>query len=390
MEMNTPATQAPINWIAIFALVFLPIVAVIAIPLYAYHHDFSLASWVSMFVLLGMSSLGITAGYHRLWAHRAYEATLPLKIILMIMGTFAVQNSILFWASGHRTHHRHVDDIEKDPYSIKKGFWYAHLGWMLRDYPAAEPNFKNAPDLLNDKLVMFQHKYYIPLVIAVHVVILGAVGWAVGDVWGVMLLGGLVRLILSHHVTFFINSLCHMWGKRPYTDENTARDNFWLAIATWGEGYHNYHHIFQYDYRNGVKWWQYDPTKWLIWTCSKLCLAKNLRRIPSFNIKKAELAMKFKYAEQDLAVYGHNVNEDIINVKSKIAQEYEAFTQTLNDWAKLKEQEIQVKKAAVAEKIHQMDDKLKVEFQLVEQRLSHHRETLNLLVRNLKKAPVSQ
>ena len=80
-----------------------------------------------------------------------------------------------------------------------------------------------------------------------------------------------------------------MWGKRPYTDENTARDNFVLAIATWGEGYHNYHHIFQYDYRNGVKWWQYDPTKWLIWSCSKLGLAKNLRRIPSFNIKKSRI-----------------------------------------------------------------------------------------------------
>jgi len=385
MEMNTPATQAPINWIAIFALVFLPIVAVITIPLYAYHHDFSLASWVSMFVLLGMSSLGITAGYHRLWAHRAYEATLPLKIILMIMGTFAVQNSILFWASGHRTHHRHVDDIEKDPYSIKKGFWYAHLGWMLRDYPAAEPNFKNAPDLLNDKLVMFQHKYYIPLVIAVHVVILGAVGWAVGDVWGVMLLGGLVRLILSHHVTFFINSLCHMWGKRPYTDENTARDNFWLAIATWGEGYHNYHHIFQYDYRNGVKWWQYDPTKWLIWSCSKLGLAKNLRRIPSFNIQKAELAMRFKYAEQDLAIYGHDANTDLAQMKQRIAQEYEAFTLTLNDWAKLKEQELHAKKAAMAEKIHQMDHKLKVDFQLLEHRLSHHRECLETLMRNVKK-----
>ena len=385
MEMNTPVTQAPINWIAIFALVFLPIVAVIAIPLYAYHHDFSLASWVSMFVLLGMSSLGITAGYHRLWAHRAYEATLPLKIILMIMGTFAVQNSILFWASGHRTHHRHVDDIEKDPYSIKKGFWYAHLGWMLRDYPAAEPNFKNAPDLLNDKLVMFQHKYYIPLVIAVHVVILGAVGWAVGDVWGVMLLGGLVRLILSHHVTFFINSLCHMWGKRPYTDENTARDNFWLAIATWGEGYHNYHHIFQYDYRNGVKWWQDDPTKWLIWSCSKLGLAKNLRRIPSFNIQKAELAMRFKYAEQDLAIYGHDVNTDLAQMKQRIAQEYEAFTLTLNDWAKLKEQELHAKKAAMAEKIHQMDHKLKVDFQLLEHRLSHHRECLETLMRNVKK-----
>ncbi len=100
--------------------------------------------------------------------------------------------------------------------------------------------------------------------------------------------------------------------------------------------------------------------------------------------------MKFKYAEQDLAVYGHDVNEDIANVKSKIALEYDAFTQTLNDWAKLKEKEIQVKKAAVAERIHQMDDKLKMEFQLVEQRLSHHRETLNLLVRNLKKTPVSE
>ncbi len=113
--MNAPLPKAPINWIAIFALVFLPIVAVIAIPLYAYHHDFSLAAWISMFVLLGVSSLGITAGYHRLWAHRAYEATLPLKIILMIMGTFAVQNSILYWGSGHRTHHRHVDDVEKRP-----------------------------------------------------------------------------------------------------------------------------------------------------------------------------------------------------------------------------------------------------------------------------------
>lgn len=388
--MNAPLPKAPFNWVAIFALVFLPIVAVIAIPLYAFQHDFSLAAWISMFVLLGVSSLGITAGYHRLWAHRAYEASLPLKIILMIMGTFAVQNSILFWSSGHRTHHRHVDDIEKDPYSINNGFWYAHMGWMLRDYPSAEPDFKNAPDLLNDKLVMFQHKYYVPLVISVHMGILLPIGWAVGDLWGVLLLGGLMRLILSHHVTFFINSLCHMWGKRPYTDENTARDNFWLAIATWGEGYHNYHHIFQYDYRNGVKWWQYDPTKWLIWSCSKLGLAKNLRRIPSFNIKKAELAMKFKYAEQDLEVHGLNVSDDISSAKARIAQEYDAFTQTLNDWAKLKEQEIQAKKTAVAEKIHQMDEKLKIEFQLVEQRLGHHRQTLSTLMRSIKKAPVSQ
>ena len=387
---SAPLKKAPINWTASITLIGTPILAIILIPLYAYYYDFSVSAWVSLFFLLALSSLGITAGYHRLWAHRAYEAALPLKILLMISGTFAVQNSILFWASGHRTHHRHVDDVDQDPYSIKRGFWYAHLGWMIRDHSPSEPDYKNAPDLINDKLVMFQHKYYVPMVIAVHVGLLGGVGWAVGDVWGVVLLGGLLRLIISHHVTFFINSLCHMWGKRPYTDENTARDNFVLAILTWGEGYHNYHHIFQYDYRNGVKWWQYDPTKWLIWTSSKLGLAKNLRRIPSFNIQKAELAMKFKYAEQDLAIYGHDVNTDILQMKQRIAQEYEAFTLTLNDWAKLKEQELQAKKAAMAEKIHQMDHKLKVDFQLLEHRLAHHRECLETLVRNIKKAPVSE
>ena len=387
---SAPLKKAPINWTASITLIGTPILAIILIPLYAYYYDFSVSAWVSLFFLLALSSLGITAGYHRLWAHRAYEAALPLKILLMIGGTFAVQNSILFWASGHRTHHRHVDDVDQDPYSIKRGFWYAHLGWMIRDHSPSEPDYKNAPDLINDKLVMFQHKYYVPMVIAVHVGLLGGVGWAVGDVWGVVLLGGLLRLIISHHVTFFINSLCHMWGKRPYTDENTARDNFILAILTWGEGYHNYHHIFQYDYRNGVKWWQYDPTKWLIWTSSKLGLAKNLRRIPSFNIQKAELAMKFKYAEQDLAIYGHDLNTDIAQMKQRIAQEYEAFTLTLNDWAKLKEQELQAKKAAMAEKIHQMDHKLKVDFQLLEHRLAHHRECLETLVRNIKKAPVSE
>ena len=387
---SAPLKKAPINWTASITLIGTPILAIILIPLYAYYYDFSVSAWVSLFFLLALSSLGITAGYHRLWAHRAYEAALPLKILLMIGGTFAVQNSILFWASGHRTHHRHVDDVDQDPYSIKRGFWYAHLGWMIRDHSPSEPDYKNAPDLINDKLVMFQHKYYVPMVIAVHVGLLGGVGWAVGDVWGVVLLGGLLRLIISHHVTFFINSLCHMWGKRPYTDENTARDNFILAILTWGEGYHNYHHIFQYDYRNGVKWWQYDPTKWLIWTSSKLGLAKNLRRIPSFNIQKAELAMKFKYAEQDLAIYGHDVNTDILQMKQRIAQEYEAFTLTLNDWAKLKEQELQAKKAAMAEKINQMDHKLKVDFQLLEHRLAHHRECLETLVRNIKKAPVSE
>lgn len=377
--------KPPLNWPAVIVLLGTPIAAAILLPWYAMNHDFSTAAWVSLIVMLGLSSLGITAGYHRLWAHRAYEAKLPVRILLMLMGTFAIQNSIYFWASSHRIHHRHVDDIDNDPYSVNRGFWFSHIGWMLRDYPSGGTDYKNAQDLTKDPVVMFQDKYYIPLVLLTNIGFPALVGYMVGDIWGVMLLGGLLRLILSHHVTFFINSLCHMWGKRPYTDENTARDNFVLAILTWGEGYHNYHHIFQYDYRNGVKWWQYDPTKWLIWTFSKLGLASNLRRIPSFNIKRAELAMKFKYAQKDLAIFGHDVNEDVQSLKQKMAKEYETFTQTLNDWAKLKEQEIQAKKADMAEKIHQMDVKLKQEFHAVEENLKAQSARVEQMMRSIRK-----
>lgn len=384
MTMSEPQ-KAPVNWPASIMLIGTPIIALIAIPTYAYFNDFSTAAWISLFVLLAFSGLGITAGYHRLWSHRAYNASLPLQIFLMLGGTMAIQNSILYWSAGHRVHHRFVDDEDKDPYSIRRGFWYAHIGWMLRNYPSSPKDYSNVPDLLNDKLVMFQHNHYVPLVIVVHVVLLLGIGWVVGDVWGVVLLGGLLRLIISHHVTFFINSLCHMYGNRPYTDENTARDNFLLAIPTWGEGYHNYHHIFQYDYRNGVKWWQYDPTKWLIWTCSKLGLASNLRRIPAFNIKKAELAMKFKYAEQDLAIYGLNLSEDMQTIKQKMSQEYDDFCNILNEWKALKEQELKNKRETLNSKIQDLDEKMKAEFTSLEHRLAEQHQRVEQLMKGLKK-----
>ena len=155
---SAPLEKAPINWPGSIVLLGTPIAAIILLPLYAYYANFSTAAWVSLIFLLAFSSLGITAGYHRLWAHRTYEASWIVRLVLMLGGTFAIQNSILFWASGHRVHHRHVDDVDLDPYSAKKGFWYSHIGWMLRDYPSGSTDYKNVPDLLNDKMVMFQHK----------------------------------------------------------------------------------------------------------------------------------------------------------------------------------------------------------------------------------------
>ena len=385
MSSNTPTVKAPINWPALIVLTLTPLAALVLIPWYAWSHDFSMAAWVSFVIVLALNGLSITAGYHRLWSHRAYEASWPVRFVLMIFGTMTVQNSILNWSSGHRNHHRYVDDLDLDPYSAKRGFWFSHIGWMLRDYPSGHLDYKNSPDLLKDKMVMFQHNYYVPLALATNFGIPLAIGYMVGDVAGVMLLAGLLRLVVSHHFTFFINSWAHVSGKQPYTDTNTARDNPVLALFTWGEGYHNFHHIFQYDYRNGVKWWQYDPTKWLIYGLSRVGLASNLRRIPRYTIVKAEVEMKFKRAEQSLAVYGLEFKQDIKTLKEKISQEYESYKQTANAWTQLKEQELQAKKEQVSQSIKTADQKLRAEFKQVELKMAAHSERMQTLLKVLNK-----
>lgn len=370
------AERPPINWPAAIVLTATFFAALTVIPWYAFNFDFSTAAWVSFVVLLTCNGLSITGGYHRLWAHRAYEAHWSLKIFFMLFGAMAIQNSILIWASSHRTHHRHVDEVDGDPYSIKRGFWFAHIGWMLRNYETGKPNFSNANDLLNDKIVMFQHNYYVPIVLVMNLGLPIALGLMLGDFWGVFLLGGLLRLVVSHHVTFFINSLCHMWGTRPYTDENTARDNPVLALMTWGEGYHNYHHIFQYDYRNGVKWWQFDPTKWLILSLSWVGITRNLKRCSGFAIQKAQLTMQFKRAEQQIA-RKQSRKANVEAIKAKVAHEYEIFTAALHEWAKVKEEEFAQKKAELQQKWE--DAKFRERFKEIEYRLKLQRKRLRLL-----------
>lgn len=380
---TTVAERPPINWPAAIVLTATPIAALILIPLYALYFDFTLTAWLSFVVLLACNGLSITAGYHRLWAHRAYEAHWSVKIFLMLFGAMAIQNSILIWGSSHRTHHRDVDDVDHDPYSINRGFWFAHIGWMLRSYESGKPNFSNANDLLNDKIVMFQHNHYLAIVLAMNIGLPLALGWMLGDLWGVFLLGGLLRLVVSHHATFFINSLCHMWGTRPYTDENTARDNPVLALFTWGEGYHNYHHIFQYDYRNGVKWYQYDPTKWLIASLSWVGLTGKLKRCSDFSIQKAELEMQFKRAGQQLE-RRQSRKADVEALKARMAKEYEMFSASLQEWAKVKEEEFHLKKTQLQQKKAELQQKwndapFRARFREIEKQLKEQHKRMRLL-----------
>ncbi len=294
--------KPPIILTNVLVFIITGAIALLAVPLWAVTMGFDTTEVVTAVVLFYFTGMSITAGYHRLWSHKTYDANIVVRVILAIGGAMALQNSILHWSSDHRIHHRHVDQNDKDPYSAKKGLWFAHIGWMLREYQSHRyDDYSNCRDLQKDPVVMWQHKYYLPIVLVANFGITGLLGWLNGDVLSMILFAGVFRLFMVHHVTFFINSLAHFWGSQPYTDKNTARDNGILAFFTFGEGYHNYHHIFEYDYRNGIYWWQFDPTKWLIRGLSYMGLTTNLRRVPEERIEKARAAMQLQQANARLA-----------------------------------------------------------------------------------------
>jgi stearoyl-CoA desaturase (Delta-9 desaturase) len=353
--------------------------ALVFVPWRGLTHGFSASSWVVFAAFLVANGMSITGGYHRLWAHRTYEARLPLKIFFLVFGTMALQNSAFIWCSGHRRHHLYVDDDQRDPYSIGLGFWFSHIGWMLRDYPSGTPDLTNIADLKRDPLLAFQHRHYAALTIATNFGLPLAAGWLLGDVWGTFLLAGVLRLVLSHHFTFFINSLAHMWGSRPYSDENSARDNPLLALVTHGEGYHNFHHAFAHDYRNGVRWWQWDPTKWLIAASAWIGLTRRLKRTPAFQIQRALLATQFRRAQAKLARLkdSHRVPSQIEQLRHRIAQEYEAFMAAVSEWSRLKEQWLEEKKRAVIQ--HWEHARFQQRLREIELRLKSQRRRLRSL-----------
>jgi stearoyl-CoA desaturase (Delta-9 desaturase) len=250
---------------------------------------------------------------------------------------------------------------------------------MLRDYPSGANDFSNIPDLRREKLLVLQHRFYVPLVLVTNFGFPLAAGWLLGEVWGTFLLAGVLRLVLSHHFTFFINSLAHMWGSRPYTEDNSARDNAVLAFLTQGEGYHNFHHNFAHDYRNGVRWWQWDPTKWLIAALQWVGLTRRLRRTPAFQIQRALLAMQFTRAQARLAQLpqASRLPAQIEQLRQRIAQEYDAFVAAVGDWTRLKEQWLEDKKRAVIE--HWEQASFQRRLREIEQRLKSQRRRLRLL-----------
>ncbi|KLJ06872.1 acyl-CoA desaturase [Blastomyces silverae] len=274
-----------VNWLNTFFILGVPLYGCIQ----AFWVPLQLKTLIWAVIYYFFTGLGITAGYHRLWAHRCYSATLPLRIWLAAAGGGSVQGSILWWARGHRVHHRYTD-TEKDPYSVRKGFVYSHFGWMIMKQNPKLLGRTDVSDLKEDPVVMWQHRHYLLTVVmmglAVPMLVAGF-GW--GDWWGGFIYSGILRIFFIQQATFCVNSLAHWLGEQPFDDRNSPRDHIVTALVTLGEGYHNFHHEFPSDYRNAIEWYQYDPTKWTIWLWKQVGLAHHLKQFRSNEIEKGRL-----------------------------------------------------------------------------------------------------
>jgi stearoyl-CoA desaturase (Delta-9 desaturase) len=280
-----------VNWLISSFLIGTLFLALTAVPAYLWFFGLDTFQIVLFLVMFFACGFSITVGYHRLFSHRTFEAHWIVRLATLIFGAAAFENSVLLWSCEHRSHHKHVDHDE-DPYCISKGLFHAHIGWLLFKLNP-DPPFDNVADLKKDPLIVWQNRYIHLIAAIVSFVVPATIGFSWGG-WvsalGAFLIAGVARIVILQHCTFCINSLCHYLGSRPYSSKCSARDSWLMAIVTLGEGYHNYHHEFQYDYRNGVKPWQIDPSKWLIWTLSKVGLVGKLRRVPEEKIILAELA----------------------------------------------------------------------------------------------------
>lgn len=267
--------------------ILVPLLGVLAAPFLVWGWGFG---WTDLGLLVGMyilTALGITVGFHRLFVHRSFDTFLWVKVVFAILGSMALQGSLFQWVAMHRRHHQ-FSDTQRDPHSphhegegvlgVLRGLWHAHIGWFFRPEP---------PDL--DRYVMDLHQsrtlriisnlfpLWVALGLALPAVVGGLVAGAWAGFWTGFVWGGLVRLFLVHHVTWSVNSACHLWGRRPFRSADQSRNNVLFGILALGEGWHNTHHAFPTSARHGLRWWQIDVSYWLIRTLALLGLAWNLK-----------------------------------------------------------------------------------------------------------------
>lgn len=286
------------NWTSITFLAVTPLIGIGGTLVYSLSKPVEFWQPLLFLITYMLVGLSITVGYHRCFSHRSFETSPAIESILLFFGAWAFENSALKWANDHRLHHRFVD-TEKDPYHIMKGGLWAHILWIFYHDPA-NYSYLSCPDLIANPRVQWQSRYHILIAVVAGLGFPTLVGAAFDDPLGGLLWGGFLRIFFIHHATFFVNSLAHLYGNRPYSDSETARDNFWVALLTNGEGYHNFHHRFPSDFRNGIHWYQFDPGKWIIQGLDLLHIVRNTVTTPPAQIEKAKLVVLSRSVEKHL------------------------------------------------------------------------------------------
>jgi stearoyl-CoA desaturase (delta-9 desaturase) len=294
VESDRPAASVRI---ANLVVIIVPFIAILSVPFLVWGWG---VRWVDLAILLGMyicTVLGITVGFHRLFTHRSFETNMVVKFIFAVMGSMAVQGPLLSWVATHRRHHQHSDK-ESDPHSpahhgegilgLVLGVWHAHVGWMIYgEASTLHPYIKDLQKCGTLRVASFLFPIWVAIGLLIPALLGGIItrswtGVATGFIWG-----GLVRIFLVHHVTWSINSACHLWGRRPYHSDDASRNNALFGYLALGEGWHNTHHAFPTSARHGLNWWQFDVSYFVIRFLAVLGLAWDIR-IPT----EAMLAQK--------------------------------------------------------------------------------------------------
>jgi len=284
--------------LANLTVVIVPVLALAAAAVFLWGWGFR---WVDLGLLVGtyiLTALGITVGFHRLFVHRSFETNVVVQFILAVLGSMAVQGPLLEWVALHRRHHQH-SDAPDDPHTphhhgggllgLLRGLWHAHLGWIFQ---AAPPDLgRYVKDLSQDRMlwaVSALFPVWVALGLMAPAVLGGVISGSWVGVWTGLIWGGLVRVFLVHHVTWGVNSVCHLWGFRPYRSADQSRNNYVFGVLALGEGFHNSHHAFPTSARHGLRWWQVDVSYYVIRGLALVGLAWNVK-VPSRDAQHREL-----------------------------------------------------------------------------------------------------
>ena len=273
--------------LAYLTAIILPFLGLIAAVVFSWGWGFSWTWGVMLVVGYLLTAVGVTVGYHRLFTHKAFKAGPVVTGVLAFLGSTAVEGAVTKWAAVHRAHHKHSDD-EADPHSPHlhgtgalnafRGFVHAHMGWLIRGDPKHLDRYN--PDLRADPLINFMGKTWGVWAI-LGLIIPAVIGGLITMTWGGVLLGflwgGLARVFLVHHITWSINSVCHVWGTRPFRSHDESRNNFIFGVLGLGEGWHNNHHAFPTSARHGLRWWEFDASYLIIRGLEKLGLAWDVK-----------------------------------------------------------------------------------------------------------------